>query len=514
MNGSPSTLLLRAIPSFNAGSSVGRWLPLAPILVGGWVLTQYLGNIYARNVEEESAGDLNLVFSRLSGETAAVDGMVRALAGAEAIVALTRRTEGDLSSADALVRLETEASGANSGFVLDRSGSVMVSTKAFNRHDPTNFSAAPYFIQSIAGRAGYYFAADDPSKPLRYYASYPVRNGQGAIVAVAVLEKSLEALAFDLREFDRPFALVDKDGVALLTNRPTMQYRTLWALPPGRSAELREKYTALNEQPVTAQQIVRSSWIKFNGSRDYVERRGLPHGEWSLVTWKAPQGIFASRVLGIIITLQMTILALVYLVGRERWIHDHIQLERRLELEELARNLDFRATTDPLTGLYNRRKFDRALATEIIRAQRYKTPLSLVMYDIDHFKQINDSHGHQVGDNVLIALSRFVTTRIRNSDVLARWGGEEFVILCPGSNGAMACQLAGNLRDAVPNMPIAGADAVTCSFGVAQYEDGDTAETLLARAYDALYTAKSSGRNTVELAPQPAVSGSTLQRVG
>ena len=486
---------------------------LGVILVAGWVLTQYLGDIYARNVEEESAGDLNLIFSRLSRETTVIDGMVKALADADAIVASSGQS--GFSAANALLRLETEAAGANSGIILDRSGAVIASTAAGDPNGVPNFDAAPYVAEAIAGRNGYAFAAESPSAPLHYYASHPIRNRRGDVAGVAVLEKSLAGLASDLHDFDRSFALVDKDGVVLLTNRAAMQYRTLWPLPPVRSAELRQKYGALNERPVTAHEIARSSWIKFNGNRAYVERRALPHGAWTLVTWKPLQGIFASRVLGIVITLQMTILALVYLVGRERWIHDHIQLERRLELEELARNLDFRATTDPLTGLFNRRKFDRALATEIIRAQRYKLPLSLILYDIDHFKQINDAHGHKVGDNVLTALSRFVAARIRNSDLLARWGGEEFVILCPSTNGAMACQLAGNLCEAVRNLQIGDAGSVTCSFGVAQYEDGDTAETLLARADDALYAAKSNGRNTVELSIAPPVtSGPALQRVG
>ena len=243
----------------------------------------------------------------------------------------------------------------------------------------------------------------------------------------------------------------------------------------------------------------------------YVQRRAVDRYGWSLVTWKSPKGIFASRVLGIIITFQMAMMALVYLVGRERWIHDNVQLEKRLELEELARNLDFRAQTDPLTGLYNRRKFNRELATEILRAQRYKTPLSLVLYDVDHFKKVNDTLGHPVGDRVLIALSRFVSARIRNSDVLARWGGEEFVILTPTCTGPVACQLAGNLKDAIAALDIDEAGTVTCSFGVAQYEDGDTADTLIERADEALYRAKINGRNRVEMAPSSTVMAPDLQ---
>ncbi|MBI1203015.1 MAG: diguanylate cyclase [Rhodopseudomonas sp.] len=220
--------------------------------------------------------------------------------------------------------------------------------------------------------------------------------------------------------------------------------------------------------------------------------------------------MFASRVLGIIITLQLTIIALVYLVGRERWFHDNLQLERRLGLEELARDLDHRAATDPLTGLFNRRKFDRSLAVEMLRAQRYGTPLSLILFDIDRFKSVNDKHGHQAGDAVLVELSRYGAAHIRASDILARWGGEEFVILCPGIDGTMASHLAGHLREGFNALNHPGVGTVTCSFGVVEFNPTDSAQSLLARADAALYRAKAKGRDRVELADQPAKEAAAL----
>jgi diguanylate cyclase (GGDEF)-like protein len=255
-----------------------------------------------------------------------------------------------------------------------------------------------------------------------------------------------------------------------------------------------------NGRPALDREIVGSQWVTVGGARDYVQRRPIAQSGWSLVTMTASQGIYASRVWGIIITLQMATLALVYLVGRERWVHDNIQLQKRLDLEEVARHLDLRAATDPLTGLYNRRKLYRELATEMQRAQRYKTPLSVVLFDVDHFKDVNDGHGHQAGDVVLVELSRAVAARIRATDVLARWGGEEFLILTPGSDGEMASQLARNLGDAIRALVIGKVAEVTCSFGVAEFEQADTAETIIARADEALYRAKIGGRDRVELA--------------
>jgi diguanylate cyclase (GGDEF)-like protein len=191
---------------------------------------------------------------------------------------------------------------------------------------------------------------------------------------------------------------------------------------------------------------------------------------------------------------------LIYVIARDRAVHDHVQMDRRLELEELARDLDFKATTDPLTGLSNRLKFDKALSGEIRRARRFDVALSLVIYDVDHFKQINDAYGHQVGDQVLIKLSGFVAKRMRETDLLARWGGEEFVILLPSSDASMAERFAEILRGAIATLPFDHGKPVTCSFGVAQMAMGESAERFIARADEALYRAKLNGRNRVERA--------------
>jgi diguanylate cyclase (GGDEF)-like protein len=486
---------------------------MGAILAVGWVLTQYLGGIYQENVQKEAVGDLTLLSSRLAVETSTVDGMVKTLAASRAVnFLLSSNDRRDIARVDEVLRLDVDVSGARDGYIIDRSGAVVAKTK----HDDTSNaesepSVAAYFKAAMSGETGHEFAVDPVSKDRVYYASAPVRGRDGAVIGVVALKKSLDSFEADIRHFDHSFFLVDPHGVVIVTNRPELRFNALWPLPAADQEKLFKQYGALGSTPMMAHQVVGSSWMKIDGSRVYVQRLAVNQNGWSLVTWQEPQGIFASRVLGIIITLQMTIVALVYFVGRERWIHDNVQLEKRLELEELARNLDYRATTDPLTGLYNRRKFNRELATEILRAQRYKSPLSLVLYDIDHFKKINDLHGHQAGDQALIALSRFVSSRIRNSDVLARWGGEEFVILTPSCNGPVACQLAGNLSDAIGVLDIDGVGSVTCSFGVAEYCDGDTAETLLARADEALYRAKTNGRNRVELAQIPLGNSPNLQ---
>ena len=167
--------------------------------------------------------------------------------------------------------------------------------------------------------------------------------------------------------------------------------------------------------------------------------------------------------------------------------------ERRRFEEELERL----AVTDPLTGAWNRRKGEEQLASDIKEAQRYGPALSVLVVDIDRFKSVNDTLGHAVGDSVLIELNRRLTGNLRSSDVLARWGGDEFVIVMRHCVIGDAVALAGKLRALVADAPFEGAGSVTVSIGAAQLKPQDDLTTWLGRADDALYEAKAAGRNSV-----------------
>jgi diguanylate cyclase len=156
------------------------------------------------------------------------------------------------------------------------------------------------------------------------------------------------------------------------------------------------------------------------------------------------------------------------------------------------------AYTDAVTGMSNRMHLNGLLAKELERARRFKREFSVILFDLDHFKNVNDTHGHDAGDDVLRETARTVREHLRPSDELGRWGGDEFLILTPESDAASSRQLAERLRQVVAGHAAHASDPITASFGVATYREGEDAEGLVKLADEALYRAKRAGRNRVE----------------
>ncbi len=160
--------------------------------------------------------------------------------------------------------------------------------------------------------------------------------------------------------------------------------------------------------------------------------------------------------------------------------------------------------TDALTSVGNRRKLEQALLDEIANSQRNGEALSMIMTDIDHFKRVNDEYGHQGGDQVLRHFGALLKSQIRVIDTVARFGGEEFVVLMPHTTAAQAAAKAEQIRSVLAAAPIEPLTrAVTSSFGVAQHAAGESGDALIQRADAALYEAKAGGRNRVIVAADP-----------
>lgn len=168
------------------------------------------------------------------------------------------------------------------------------------------------------------------------------------------------------------------------------------------------------------------------------------------------------------------------------------------DLKRVEEELRALSVTDALTGIRNRRYFQERLTSEMARVERGSGDLAVIMLDIDHFKRINDQHGHAVGDRVLQAVCQRIAQRLRRTDVFCRLGGEEFVVLCPDTDGEKAHSLALGLWEGLRGAPIGDVGIVTASFGIASWRAGEGADALLLRADSGVYAAKQAGRDRVE----------------
>ncbi|MBD2841374.1 GGDEF domain-containing protein [Erythrobacter rubeus] len=193
-------------------------------------------------------------------------------------------------------------------------------------------------------------------------------------------------------------------------------------------------------------------------------------------------------------------------IGVVRDVTDQIARVRQLEFSRAvaqreARRAQELAQTDPLTGLANRRSLMGQLDEMILKARRISKPLVLIVFDIDHFKTVNDTYGHLAGDKVLQTIARIAKDQAREADIMARVGGEEFVWVVPGADESSARVMSERLRHAIANdSATETVPSVTISAGLAELTQGDTSLSLFARADSALYAAKGAGRNQVRMA--------------
>lgn len=222
-----------------------------------------------------------------------------------------------------------------------------------------------------------------------------------------------------------------------------------------------------------------------------------------------PDGSVA-RMIGAHNDIHQQIMAQTDLIEQNKLLHDgNLSLEKSIaqktfelakknqQLERKIIEVESVANKDPLTQIANRKSFKSELNKEIIRANRYLHPLTLVMFDLDNFKEVNDKYGHKVGDNILCNITQLVDENIRVVDWFARWGGDEFVIIFPELSQKEAHLTCEKLRVVISEYRATNIASVTCSFGIAQYQTGDSIDDLFQRVDKRLYIAKELGRNKV-----------------
>ena len=470
----------------------------------GWIFTESLGRIAAADLRRQNDSNLALVAQQLNAVKES------AVYGASLLAALACDIAGDdLADAPVRERLDLlvdrfadEVRDAVA-YLMDRQGNVITSS---NRNESpsfvgSNYASHPYFQEALRGRPAFSMAAtfEEPA----HYASHPVRNRSGAITGVAVIKRNLASIRDSLSHLEHA-AMLTPEGIALVGGQPELAGRAFWPLSEAVRRHVIEsrQFEKVNFSPVFDRTLEDGEWIEFNGRRHLVGRMSLGEtGGSSLFMLIEEQGEISNRLVGILITLLVVSLILTYFVVLEEQIGTEIQLnEKQGELTRLSEQLRRQATTDPLTGLCNRLHFNLLFRSELDRANRYGGSFSIVMFDVDHFKRINDAFGHAVGDNVLVRVSRTVGSRLRNTDVLARWGGEEFMIILPETDLSGAQQAAEDLRMLIADSGNSSEPAVTVSFGVSAFRRGDNENALLGRVDAALYRAKQNGRNRVEVA--------------
>lgn len=326
--------------------------------------------------------------------------------------------------------------------------------------------------------------------------SQAVRSAGGELAGVAVVLLDLSFLARDTQEILRSggqsLALVMLDGTTIIR------------LPgEGRHGEVVAMIAELRGQ--VPREAERTLVSPFDGQKRYGSSLRLENHDILATSTLTEAEVLADweKSLHASVSMWLILVALLGSAGFTIWRLAQGNQRQMGRLRELSRELRTLATTDPLTQIANRRHFDELMRVELERARRNGAPLSLAIIDIDHFKRINDRFGHQTGDQALTGLVGEIQRSLRDTDIFARLGGEEFALLLPHTNVAGAHEFAERIRHLVEVNPIAIEGQpplmITVSVGVAEWHVGeDDFDPVMGRADQALYDAKANGRNRVE----------------
>ncbi|MHC1713145.1 MAG: diguanylate cyclase [Solidesulfovibrio sp.] len=392
-------------------------------------------------------------------------------------------------------------------YILDAKG-ICVASNDFA--DPeslvgTSFQDRDYFQATREGRQGIEFLVGRVSSEPGFHFASPIRS-RTAILGAAVVKIDLADFANRLH-FKAGF-VTDDQGIVVLSDDPTNLLRAVPDAPAlgfTHAERLRryqrEQFSIL---PITASDAL-GTWLYTYGETpsapSIMQVVALPEEKLTVYFFQEVEGLRAINAqFGIRLYLASLVLTFVLVLMLSLYAYLARDAYLRRNLRELNEKLKIQAQHDALTGCWNRRKFNEVLHQEAYRSSRTGHPLALAMLDLDHFKQVNDRHGHAVGDRTLMHVTSIFRENLRQTDTLARIGGEEFAIVLPETDEQQAQQLMHRLALCLARQPLEGDGyqiAQTASIGVAASSGAQDSENLMQEADVALYVAKKSGRNRV-----------------
>ncbi|GGY23572.1 sensor domain-containing diguanylate cyclase [Pseudoduganella albidiflava] len=412
------------------------------------------------------------------------------------------------------------STGATELYVLDSGGTAIA---ASNWRDPisfvgVNYAYRPYYSRAVAEGGAHFYAMGTTSHRPGFFLSQQVKAADGALLGVAVVKADLTMP--EVHDYGGEVLVTDAGGVAFLSSREDWQYRPLAALSAraGASVARTRQYDGVLRAPLdvhTGRTLDSGATIvDIGGHGSYLMvRRPVPETDWHvnlLLPLDEVKGTALGAALLAAAAIALAALSLLYLwqfrlrqAERERsraaLEEAHAALARQHEtLTALSEELRVQSSTDSLTGLFNRRYFMDSLERLLDTAQRHGEPLALMLVDADHFKRVNDEHGHPAGDEVLRRLGAMLLEETRDGDVAARYGGEEFIVALPRTDAPAALAVAGRMlaRMRAMRVPVDGGTlTVTVSIGLAAARPGEAVAEIIRRADAALYEAKRGGRD-------------------
>lgn len=483
------------------------WLPLAWYLARSVVSEE--AESYVALVKARRESELSRVSDNLRGRFDYLKAAPEIIANTGEIrLALQKPDSRNLDTGNRYLHMYVTRSLADTLWVLDRSGKVVMGSDAglsgslIGSHLPQR----QYFVDAIGGQPGMQFSYGTRTGVPGFFFSAPIMV-DGLLLGVVVLKVRVSTL--DKAIDDNDLMISDALGVSVLARHQALRMRALPGAPAlSLSVEMLQQLYHRSAVPAlalvpTQRPLPQGLFFLDGGTTPYMF---LTHSDPHLNGWRVHM-LVPIRSLEVLPAQHRFYFGLIggcgLLIGAFGLLVALYLLRTRALSRQLAlanRELRQQAETDFLTGCANRRKFDRYFASELARSLRYGSPLTLALIDIDHFKRINDVHGHPVGDAVLVQLVGLIQQGIRETDQLGRLGGEEFGLLLPQTAIDSVQPLLERLRRQVEQqgLPVAGGTVVvTISIGYASVRHEDDVGRLRARADAALYAAKQGGRNRI-----------------